>query len=344
MGIFSVLKKLFNKNIECGDEINGHIVYAVPLKGRIVNVGANIVVNEGYSAVFVVNDRVSDVIPSGKHKIGGAVLPETFSKLKLDKADKNGNYQKKFKADIYFVLNKPIEKMEYTSNEPFFLKSEKFGRVKGYSEGLCDFQIVDPEKLFKVLLIDRPFVTTKEAKSLISILIGNEVNEVMERIKLEFSNIIINPKILNEYLNPEINNRTESFGVNANNVEVASLKLTRRLQKKVTEFIAERGSVERQFENSGIKYQPEPVVMPEKVDISTSLQQEKPVQFENASNPQIIRRGGNVSAPVANTNYETSNINSGAELMQNGDKKVCKFCGQTIDVNYSFCPKCGFKQ
>lgn len=350
MSIFSKLKSLFNKSIECGDELNGRLIYMYPLKGRVVHINANIIVNEGYSAVFVVNDRVSDVVPSGKHKIGGAVLPVTFSRLKLDRPNKNGNYDKKFKADIYYVCTGVMENVEYSSNEPFYAKSDKFGRIKGFAEGICNLQIYDPENLLKNLLVERPFIPNKGGKQLITDMVGNEVNKMLAKSKVGFSEILLNPKILNTYLNPAINEKTEIFGVRVYNLEVASLKLNRRLQKKVAEFLAERNHYDKQFENTGIKYEPENVV-PDKVDVTVSTNQNyntqnasQPTGMQSGAGPQIVRRGGNVTAPIANTKYEAGNINSSDNILNNDNKKVCKFCGETIDAKFAFCPKCGFKQ
>lgn len=346
MSIFSKLKSLFNKSIECGDELNGRLIYMYPLKGRVVHVNANIIVNEGYSAVFVVNDRVSDLIPSGKHKLGGAVLPVTFSRLKLDRPNKSGNYDKKFKADIYFVCTGVMEHVEYSSNEPFYAKSDKFGRIKGYGEGICNLQVFEPDKLLKMLLIDRPFIPNKESQQTTTNLVGNEVNKMLAKSKVGFSEILLNPKVLNQYLNPAINEKTEIFGVRVYNLEVASLKLNRRLQKKVAEFLSERNHFDKQFESTGIKFEPQKVV-PDKVDVTVNANQNYASQNASTPNnvgPQIVRRGGNVTAPIANTNYETTKLNSNENILNNNDKKVCKFCGETIDAKFAFCPKCGFKQ
>ena len=355
MGIFSKFFKLFSKNIECSDDqLSGRIVFAVPLKGRIVNVGASIVVNDGYNAVFVVNDRVADVLPSGKHKIGGATLPTTFSRLKLDKPNKNGNYEKKFKADVYYVCMQTFTRLQYSSSEPFYARSDKFGRIKGYAEGVCSLRVEDAEKLLKVLLIDRPYINNREVTELITNLVGNEVNSMLEKNKVSFTEIILNPQVLSKYLNPAISEKTNVFGVELDNVEVASLKLNRRLQKKVSEFLSERSNLEKQFEQTGVKFDAESLSPPQTVEVgnSAATMQQNSVQSTNndqmhtgqPSAPQIIKRGGNVSAPNANTNYESKNLNSNSEILDGETKKVCKFCGETIDSRFAFCPKCGFKQ
>ena len=347
MGLIAKLKKLFNKNIECGDELNGHLIYPYPNSKRIVHVNSHIIVDDNHYAVFVCNDKVCDILPSGKHKINGATLPVTFSRLRLDKPNKNGKYPKNFKADVYYVFKNVMPQQQFFSSEKFVKKSSRFGKVKGYSEGLCDVQILDAEKLFKVLLIDRYYIRPKEGFELTMNLIGNEVNLIVEESKHGFSEIVLKPEILAEEFDTSLNEKAYAFGVKLTNVEITSFKLGKKTQKAVAEFIAERKHVEEQFENSGIKYQPEQVV-PNKVELNQSSQSgfetQNVNQTEQQAPPQIIRRGGLKleDNSNANTNYNAK-LNT-ADVFQGQNKKVCKFCNTTIDEKYVFCPHCGFKQ
>ena len=362
LGLLANLRKMFNKNIECGEEITGHFIYLYPSGNRIVHVNSHIIVGDNYNAVFVCNDRVCDVLPPGKHKLTGATLPVTFSKLKLDKPTKNGSLPKKFKADVYFVYKEVMEQQQFCSFERFVKKSTDFGKVKGYTEGLLDIQVTDPEKLFKVLLIDRYYIPNKLGLKIATGYIGNEINRMLEVSETGFTEMILKPAILKPMLNPAINERIENLGVRVYNVEVTSLKLNRKTQKKVAMFLHERKSVEDQFEQSGIKYTPEQIV-PDKVDVTaanpisasainaeqdvfngaqqTSAMQPQSSQMQTP--PQIIRRGG---LQMQNNEQQTeynAKLNT-YEVFNSENKKVCKFCNQTIDAGYSFCPRCGFKQ
>lgn len=362
MGLLANLRKMFNKNIECGEEITGHFIYLYPSSNRIVHVNSHIIVGDNYYAVFVCNDRVCDVLPPGKHKLTGATLPKAFSRLKLDKPNRNGSFPKKFKADVYFVFKEVMEQQQFCSFDKFIKKSNEFGKVKGFSEGLLDIQVTDPEKLFKVLLIDRYYIPNKVGLKIAMGYIGNEINRMLENSDTSFTEMILKPSILKPMLNPAINERIENLGVRVYNVEVSSLKLSRKLQKQVAMFLHERKSVNEQFEQSGIKYTPEQIV-PDKVDVSAanpispaSVNQSDMAQGTatgglNSYNqppgeqtpPQIIRRGGlQMQNTQANTGYNAQ-LNA-SEVFNSENKKVCKFCNQTIDAGYLFCPRCGFKQ
>lgn len=341
MGLLAKLKKLFNKNIECSEEeLAGHFIYLYPSSSRVVNVNANIIVDDTHFVAFVCNDKVCDILPSGKHKINGATLPKSFSRLHLDRPNKNGKYPKKFKADIYYLNKSVMEKQQFCSAGKFKKKSAQFGKVKGYSEGLCDIQIYDPEILLKNLLFDRYVVKNKQGLQLTMSLVGDAVNNVIESIDKEFADILLDPQSLNTALNPAVNDQLESYGVRVTNVEITSFKLGRKLQKRVAEFMAERNMVMSEFEKSGIKYMPEKIV-PDKVDVSNPMVTQ--VEEENFGDiPPIIRRGTSVTVDNSNTQYK-SNIGT-QDVFNQSDKKVCKFCGKTIDSDCAFCPHCGFKQ
>ena len=359
MGFLANLRKIFSKNIECGEELAGHFIYLYPSSNRVVHVNSHIIVPDNYFAVFVCGDRVTDVLPAGKHKISGAVLPRSFSRSKIDKPNKYGNYKKRFKADIYYVYKEVMEQQQFCSFDKFIKKSSHFGRVKGYTEGLFDIQVTDPEQLFKVLLIDRYYIKNKEGIKIISGYVGNEVNRMLEQGELGFTEIILNPPAFKQALNPAINARLENMGIRVYNLEVSSFKLGRKQQKQVAMFLTERKQVHDQFEQSGIKYTPEQIV-PDKVDVSSVNPQQPAFNEQNAAQnqtqqmqggfnnggntpPQIIRRGGLSMQNMQQNSEYKANINTN-EVFGSENKKVCKFCGKTIGASSAFCPHCGFKQ
>ena len=89
MGLLSKFKEFFNKNIECGDEIDNHIL--VFLKGKkYLYFGKNIIVRDGTTCVVTYRRRVCDVLLPGKYKIGADTIPECYSRAKVDKQKSKG--------------------------------------------------------------------------------------------------------------------------------------------------------------------------------------------------------------------------------------------------------------
>ena len=233
MGFFKKIKNMFSKNIDCVEELEGKFFYLNSTKGKEVKVGANIIVPEGFFAVFVCKDKVCDVVLNGKFAINGANLPKTFSIMKLGKSNKNGKYKKKFNADIYFISRDYQRDLEFCSFDKYVNKSERLGKVKAYSMGLFDVQIDDAEKLLKYFISERPYVAEELFLDLLSGLVGNYVNRKLELLYNDFLDIVINPKQVNEKLNSviEMERYFDDYGFKLCNVRFESLNVSTKLKK-----------------------------------------------------------------------------------------------------------------
>ena len=103
MGIFSRLKELFNKNIECDADMNNHIVFFLKKK-KFLYLNKNIIVRDGTNCVVVYKSRVADVILPGKYKINEQIIPETYKRAKVEKFGKRGKSIKK-SISIFDILH-----------------------------------------------------------------------------------------------------------------------------------------------------------------------------------------------------------------------------------------------
>ena len=79
MRLISYLMSIFSKDLECKEDISNHFVYFFDVK-KAIKVNSNIIVPDGFDAVFVAKDTVCDLLRSGKHRINNASLPVLFNK------------------------------------------------------------------------------------------------------------------------------------------------------------------------------------------------------------------------------------------------------------------------
>ena len=103
MGFFTSLKNMFNKNVECGDDILDCMIVAH--KKKTLHLNKNIYIRENNACVIVYRGKVTDVLFNGKFRINGESIPETYNRAKIEKLTKNGAKINKIKkVHIYFVL------------------------------------------------------------------------------------------------------------------------------------------------------------------------------------------------------------------------------------------------
>ena len=270
MSFFNCFLSLFKRNIVCSDVVERHLIYMYPLKRRRIRVNSNIVVRRDFVACFVLGNRISDMLRDGKHRINGSTLPTTFDRLRLGKANKRGKLKKRFRADVYFINLKQFENLQFYSDEPFIAKSEKFGKIRGFCEGVYNINVTEPDIILKYFLNRVAYVKNDYAFRQINIIVGNVVNQVLEKSRLSFSEILLNPSKLKQYLNPHVEETLLDIGLKVTNVELTSLKLTKKIQKRVNEFLSGNASFTGEEDGMAVQVfkdtEPEQnFVMPEKI-------------------------------------------------------------------------------
>lgn len=306
MGIIKSIKKMFSKNIDCSDILDNTPFHFYSHKSRVVNIGSNIVVRDGFEAVFVCRDKVTETLQAGKHAIISSNLPKTFKRMHLLTA-KNGSFASKFKADIYFVSKNQVRDLKFCGDSPYKTKSKRFGRIKGYPEGYFDLLVTDSQKLLKCLLKERSYVTDEEFLNIMSCEIGNVINEKLMLCGKGFVDIITDSEGVNQMFNSQPIT-LDYLGCEISNVRLISMKIPEQLEAKVSSEIESRR--ETNSEINGL--------------YGTELNE----MFGNISNVEV----------------EDKHFVEHNEEVEESGFKNCLSCGKTIEKGAKFCPNCGAKQ
>ena len=236
MGLFSKLKELFNKNIECDEDMNNHIVFYLKKK-KYLYLNKNIIVRDGTTCVVVFKSRVCDVILPGKYKINEQIIPETYSRAKVEKLNKKGKNIKKIRADLYFLSSKDFKDFDFSSDEPFYLKSRELGRIRGYMKGSCIVRVLDPAVLIKCLIAETGREKTEDVNDDIGLWIGNKINKKIEKNKIPIENIIHNNDYVASMINAELEDGFDNIGIFVKNIKLKAIDFPKKYQKKINEYM-----------------------------------------------------------------------------------------------------------
>lgn len=310
MGLFSFLSNMFNKNIDCEDIVYSYIVYRDETK-KVLHYNHNIVVSPEINAVVVCKNKVCDVLPVGKYKVTSAALPNTFKKINFEKHEKKYNAPiHKFKAEVYFVNMREQVDFKFSSDEPFFFKNTKFGKVFGYVDGECTLRVIDPEALAKALLYGEKNIDIIKVKENIGLWIGNEINKRLEKSKIHFEDMLLKHTLIDDYINSCIAQAFDKIGFCIKDVKIKAFRTSKKTQDKINEYIAAHKSLMRKIKLTNTK---------SSEVITVSLNGKK---AQNAN--------GNNSHPV---------LSMGTS--KNLSEKRCKSCGNI--VKGAICTRCGAK-
>jgi len=313
MGLFKKLKEIFNKNIECGDEIDSRIVYL--LKKRYLYINKNIFVREKNACVVVYKGRVCDVVFSGKYRINQDSIPETYGKAKIEKQQSKGKKIKRIRVELFFVNLEEFKQFSYISDSPFKSKTSGFGKVKGCLAGTCNIKVLDAGDLIKYLVGHFCKLKNKNINSKIELLVGNKINKLIQKNKVALEMLLNNQEYVESLINTDMQDALDKQGVFISNVKLKAVNFTKRHRGKVNEYLSTRPNNIQKF------------------DVNTLLSSK--VSVEDLKIP--VR-----TEVVRHTAYHST-------MQQNNQSQsftnyiVCDKCQKKNSVNAKICINCGNK-
>lgn len=309
MGLFGNIRKLFNRNIECGNEIDDHVAFLLNKKHIYLN--KNILVREGTACVIVHKGKVCDVVLEGKYRINQDSIPETFKHIKKSSRVKNGLALGRLRVDIYYVNLREFKQFEYSSDKPFKVKASGLGKIKGYLQGYSAIRILDAGALIKHLIKDAGGVSNKNIAKEVGLLIGNKINNIIQKHKIPTELLLSCQDRCEEIINDDMQNALDKNGLFVSNVKLKAIKFPKKYQKRVNEYLSTHSSVIRNFDiNARFGGQ---VCNPIKTPVEVQV-----VKAENNGAMQNIKKTS-----------ETPTF------------KVCRICGKKNGYNAKICINCG---
>lgn len=311
MGFFKRLKDMFNKNIECGDEIDDRIVFRHNKK--YLYLSRNIFVREHNACVVVYKGRVCDIIYSGKYKINGDSIPETYGKARIDKQTKKGYKIRKIRADIYFVNLEEFNTFAYMSNTPFKSKSSTIGKVKGCLMGTCNIKVLDAGSVIKALIAHKGSIKNKEVSKKLGLIVGNKINKLIQKNKIPTDMVLNNQEHVEGIINTDMQDALDREGLFISAVRLKAVNFAKKHQGKVNEYLS---SHRRNIPELDIK---------KAMGVDTERQIKIPVS-------------ATIQKQTRNSIMQNTQKSSGIQHYS-----VCKVCGRRNAEGAKICINCGNK-
>lgn len=170
MGFMDKVRGQFIDIIEFLDDSRDTIVWRFPRQGNEIKMGAQLVVREGQTAVFVNEGQIADVFEPGTYTLETRNLPI----LTTLKGWKYG-FDSPFKAEVYFVGTRRYTDMKWGTKNPITMRDAEFGIVRLRAFGTYAMQVEDPGLLLKELVGTDPQFRTDEVAEYLRQIIVNQV-------------------------------------------------------------------------------------------------------------------------------------------------------------------------
>ncbi len=235
MGIFDEIKKKLSHEfidiIEWLDSTDDTIVHRFERYQNEIKNGAQLIVREGQTAVFINEGQLADVFTPGTYTLNTKNLPI----LATLKGWKYG-FNSPFKAEVYFVNTHLFTDEKWGTKNPITLNDDRFGLVEIRAFGTYAFKINDAGKfIIDIVGTDANFTNfeiNEHLKSLISTRFTDTVGEANLPIELYAANTTELSETCLEVMQPEFN----SVGISLEKFFIENVSMPEELKKEIFEY------------------------------------------------------------------------------------------------------------
>lgn len=161
MGIFdSIANKAFGQFIdviEWVDATRNTLVWKFPREDNEIKNGAQLIVRESQSAVFLHEGELGDVYGPGRVELTTNNMPITTTLKSWKYA-----FNSPFKCDVYFVNTRQFTDQKWGTANPIMLRDKEFGPIRLRAFGNYAFSVTDPGKFIKQMAGTTPLLVSED--------------------------------------------------------------------------------------------------------------------------------------------------------------------------------------
>ncbi|WP_435578293.1 SPFH domain-containing protein [Gilvibacter sp.] len=235
MGLFDKIKeKLSNEFIdivEWLDYTDDTICHRFERYQNEIKNGAQLIVREGQTAVFINEGELADVFEPGTYTLNTENLPI----LATLKGWKYG-FNSPFKAEVYFVNTHLFTDEKWGTKNPITLNDDRFGLVEIRAFGTYAFKISDAGKfIVDIVGTDNNFTNfeiNEHLKSLIATRFTDTIGEAKLPIELYAANSTELSETCKEVMQPEFG----SVGISLEKFFIENVSMPEDLKKEIFEY------------------------------------------------------------------------------------------------------------
>ncbi len=227
MGILDRLnpRSQFIEVIEWLDDSSNTLLYRFPVQDQEIKNGAQLIVRESQTAVFVAEGQIADLFPPGRYTVDGGNTP-LLSKLGAWKY----GFNSPFKAEVYFVNTKQFTDLKWGTPNPVMMRDADFGMVRLRAFGIYSIRVADARSFIKEIAgTNSRFVTEDIEGQLKRTLVGGFSDSLAEA-KIAALDLASNYDELSKFVRTKLNDDFKAFGLELTKFVIENISLPQEVE------------------------------------------------------------------------------------------------------------------
>ena len=227
MGILDRLSpsSQFIEVIEWLDQSTNTLVYRFPVKDQEIKNGAQLIVRESQSAVFVSEGQIADQFPPGRYTIDGGNTP-ILTKLGAWKY----GFNSPFKAEVYFVNTKQFTDLKWGTPNPVMMRDADFGMVRLRAFGIYSMRVADPKAFIKDIAGTNAHFVTEDIEGQLKRTLVSGFSDALGESKIAALDLASNYDELSKFTREKLNEDFKSFGLELAKFVIENISLPQEVE------------------------------------------------------------------------------------------------------------------
>src|SRR5919112_1030020 len=215
----------FIEVIEWLDNTQDTILYRFPVHGQEIKNGAQLIVRESQTAVFVFEGQVADVFSPGRYTIDGGNTP-ILSKLGAWKF----GFNSPFKAEVYFVNTKQFTDLKWGTPNPIMMRDSDFGMVRLRAFGIYSIRVAEPQAFIKEIAGTSGRFVTEDVEGQLKRTLVSGFSDALGESKIAALDLASNYDELGKFIRVKLNEEFKTFGLELTKFVIENISLPQEVE------------------------------------------------------------------------------------------------------------------
>ncbi len=215
----------FIEVIEWLDDTGNTLVYRFPVRDQEIKNGAQLIVRESQSAVFVYEGQIADQFGPGRYTIDGGNTP-ILSKLGAWKY----GFNSPFKSEVYFVSSKQFQDLKWGTPNPVMMRDPDFGMVRLRAFGIYSIRVADPQAFIKEITGTNARFVTEDIEGQLKRTLVSSFTDALGESKIAALDLASNYDELGKFMRGKMSDDFKAWGLELTKFVIENISLPREVE------------------------------------------------------------------------------------------------------------------
>jgi membrane protease subunit (stomatin/prohibitin family) len=226
MGLFRFIKNELVEVIDWVEQDRDTVIWKWPHDKNNIKYGANLIVRESQTALFVNEGVIADLFEPGRFELVTANMPILTSLRNWDKG-----FKSPFKVDVYYVSTRQFTGLKWGTTNPIMLRDPEFKQVRVRAHGVYFVRIINPELFFREFAGTTPVLKIQELEEKLRELVSPKFAEAIANSGVSVMDLVANYTELGDKIAPMLQADFDPFGLELTKFQISSTTLPKEVEE-----------------------------------------------------------------------------------------------------------------